>query len=120
MSGVEILAIEEVAVEFAFNWTAFFITLGITFVLLGLTGLAVSNATSEWSNLLIGVVLGATFGCIFGAIFGNIAKVPIEYEPQYKVVISDEILMNEFVDRYEIIEQDGKIYTVAERLAEDG
>lgn len=30
MTGVEILAMEEVAVEFAFNWTAFFISFGVS------------------------------------------------------------------------------------------
>ena len=115
MTGVEVLAMEEVAVEFAFNWTAFFIAFGISLVFIGLIGLAVSNATSEWGNLLIGILLGATFGCIFGTLFGSVTKIPVEYENQYKVIISDEVSMNEFVDRYEIIEQEGKIYTVAER-----
>ena len=38
-----------------------------------------------------------------------------KYETQYKVTISDEVKMDEFCEKYEIIEQDGKIYTVRER-----
>lgn len=34
---------------------------------------------------------------------------------EYKVIISDEVSMNEFLDKYEIIDQEGKIYTVRER-----
>ena len=33
---------------------------------------------------------------------------------QYKVTISDEVSMNEFFDKYEIIDQEGKTYTVRE------
>lgn len=36
-----------------------------------------------------------------------------EYE--YKVTISDEVSMNEFMKKYEIINQEGKIYTIKER-----
>jgi cellulose synthase/poly-beta-1,6-N-acetylglucosamine synthase-like glycosyltransferase len=34
---------------------------------------------------------------------------------EYKVVIDDSVLMNEFLDKYEILGQEGKIYTVKER-----
>ena len=37
---------------------------------------------------------------------------------QYKVTISDEVNFTEFNDKYEIIEQDGKIYTIKERINE--
>ena len=115
MTGVEVLAMEEVAIEFAFNWNAFFISFGIAFVFLALIGLAVYSTTKETRDILIGAILGVTFGFIFGTVFGSVTKIPTEYESQYKVIISDEVSMNEFIDRYEIIEQDGKIYTVVER-----
>ena len=34
---------------------------------------------------------------------------------EYKVIINDTVSMNEFLDKYEIIDQEGKIYTVKER-----
>ena len=34
---------------------------------------------------------------------------------EYKVTIDDSVLMNEFLDKYEILAQEGKIYTVKER-----
>lgn len=34
---------------------------------------------------------------------------------EYKVTIDDSVSMNEFLDKYEIIDQEGKIYTVKER-----
>ena len=33
----------------------------------------------------------------------------------YKVTIDDSVSMNEFLDKYEIIDQEGKIYTVKEK-----
>ena len=34
---------------------------------------------------------------------------------EYKVTIDDSVSMNEFLDKYEIIDQEGKIYTVKEK-----
>ena len=34
---------------------------------------------------------------------------------EYKVTISDEVNFNNFSDKYEILDQEGKIYTVKER-----
>ena len=34
---------------------------------------------------------------------------------EYKVTIDDSVSMNEFLDKYEILDQEGKIYTVKER-----
>ena len=55
------------------------------------------------AGFLVGVVVGVA---------------EIEYYPTYKVTISDEVSMNEFMNKYEILNQDGKIYTVKERKGE--
>lgn len=34
---------------------------------------------------------------------------------EYKVIISDEVSLNEFYDKYEIVDQEGKIYTIKEK-----
>lgn len=34
---------------------------------------------------------------------------------QYKVIISDEENFTEFSEKYEVLEQDGKIYTIKEK-----
>lgn len=39
-----------------------------------------------------------------------------KYETRYQVTIDDSVSMNEFQDKYEIIEVEGKIYTVRERV----
>jgi hypothetical protein len=115
MTGVEILAIEEVAIEFAFNWLACFIGFGVFFAVFILIGFALSVRFDDWSQMIVGLVIGTIMGVIFGIASGFAAQTPTEFENQYKVTISDEVSMNEFLDRYEIVDTEGKIYTVRER-----
>ena len=115
MTGVEILAIEEVVIDFAFSWNNFLILLGILFGLFIIIGIIMS-LSNGLRGLLFFAILGTIFGSVFGIIAGFAMPIPTEYETQYKVVISDKVTMNEFYEKYEILDQDGKIYTVRERI----
>jgi uncharacterized membrane protein YeaQ/YmgE (transglycosylase-associated protein family) len=116
MSGVEILASNEVAVEYAFNWGAFWITgciiLGIC---VGLAAALYYNHESNIGGVIFIIVVGLIFGLLFGFLAGDFNRNPIEYTTEYKVTISDEVSMNDFYEKYEIISQEGKIYTIRER-----
>lgn len=115
MNGVEILASEEVVTATTFN-SALFCWFIVAAVVVGLViGLIASFCEGDIQYLFIIVFVVACFGLILGAIIGVAEGTPTEYETQYKVTISDEVPMNEFLERYEIIEQEGKIYTVRER-----
>lgn len=118
MSGVEILAVEEVVTKYNFNWNLFLIVAGIILAIFIVIGILMSISNSDWMQLLIGAIAGLIFGGIFASIFGVGERIPSEYETQYKVTISDEVSMNEFTDRYEIVEQNGRLYTVRERVVE--
>lgn len=115
MSGVEILAMEEVAVDTVFNWSAFFISIGIIFGIFIVTGLTISLTSGDWDNIKIGVIAGTILGSIAGIAFGFVCSIPTEHETQYKVIISDEVSMSDFFAKYELIEQDGRIYVVTEK-----
>lgn len=115
MSGVEILAVEEVVTKYNFNWNWFLIVTGIALAIFIVVGILMSIKSSDWTQLLIGAIAGLIFGGIFGSVFGAGERIPSEYETQYKVTIADEVSMNEFVGRYEIIEQNGRLYTVRDR-----
>lgn len=115
MVGVEILAMEEVVASCVFNWSVFWITFGIIFGIFVSIGVVASVAYYDWGEFALFLIVGALFGALLGVVFGVGESIPTEYETQYKVIISDEVSMNEFTEKYEIIEQDGKIYTVAER-----
>ena len=116
MTGVEILAVEEVAVTFSvgFDWLVFWVVLAVVALLSTIiVGVGLFEELGAWS-FLFGWLPGLILGMILGAAVARNNQ-PLEYETQYKVIISDEVKMNEFLEKYEIIDQEGKIYTVRER-----
>ena len=113
MEGVEILATQEVAIAWEFNWFAFWITFAVTFVLSGLTAIVIADEYTYGFGVFIAII-GVAIGILFGMLFGTACRDAKEYETHYKVIISDEVPMNEFIERYEIIDQEGKIFTVRE------
>ena len=121
MNGIEILATQEVAIAWTFSWVGFFIMFGFAiglFVVAGcIAGLVHSDAKLCGGIIIIGVLISIFFGMLIG--YG--AQEPTKHETRYKITISDDVPMNEFLERYEIISQEGKIYTVREReIIEDG
>ena len=114
MTGVEILATQEVATAFAFNWPiCICLTILITIVFTFIGFLAdIDNCCLGW---VIGLCAGLIIGSVIGMNFAERGGTPTEYETQYKVTISDEVQMNDFLERYEIVSQEGKIYTVREK-----
>jgi hypothetical protein len=114
MAGVEILAAEEVAVAFGFNFGVFF----LSWFLLMLFGTFVGWIADK-NNKVNGWLTGLFISCILGFVLsiglGTLPLKPTAYETQYKVTVSDKVPMNGFLGRYEIISQEGNIYTVRER-----
>ena len=115
MTGVEVLAVEEIAIGFAFNWSEFWGMAILTFCILLWVGIVIAIIENNWIPVILFCSLGLILGIGLGFSFGHGNGSPIEYESQYKVAISDEVSMNEFIEKYEIIEQEGKIYTVREK-----
>lgn len=65
------------------------------------------DSWKEPAFLVICVVLTIVCGCL----------IPEDkYETHYQVAVDDSVSINEFQDKYEIIEVEGKIYTVRERV----
>lgn len=120
MNGVEILASAEVVTEWTVNWSVFWIMFGIVFGIFLIAGiLAVSVDGHEWPTLLYLSLAGIFLGFVIGMGVGGVCGTPTTYETQYKVTISDEVSMTEFYEHYEMIEQDGKIFTVKEKTNEN-
>ena len=117
MAGVEILAVEQIATEYAFNWGAWALTLGVVLVFSLFVSVIYSNIdnyTSWRTAISIGLFVGVLMGGIVGLLPGFTTK-PIEFKDQYKVLISEEVSMVEFMEKYEIVEQEGRIYTIEEK-----
>lgn len=112
MNGVEVLASNEVVVEHIYNFKVFWIVfIAASLFLIIITNVGITGIKTFIINSIISILLALIFGMFSGVIFEK----PSEYETQYKVVISDEVLLNEFNKNYEIISQEGKIYTVREK-----
>ena len=109
MTDVEILATGEGATSFEPNSAVFLFVLALCVI----GGLVIGSKGKECGlGAMVGLLIGMVAGLLLSVVVG-IAE--IEYYPTYKVTISDEVSMNEFMDKYEILNQDGKIYTVKER-----
>ena len=65
------------------------------------------DSWKEFAILVVCVVLFIVCGCL----------IPEDkYETRYQVTVDDSVSMNKFQNKYEIIEVEGKIYTVRERV----
>ena len=115
IEGIEVLSQAEVVAEAMFNWKAFW----IAFAVVGVIGIIISIIAlhdAGWDAVAIfATVIIVVAGGLVGAMMGTIFEIPKAYETQYKVTISDELQMNEFLEKYEIVEQEGKIYTIREK-----
>lgn len=108
MTGVEVLATQEIVTGYSFSWSIYL----IAFAAIAIVMTIISILTIE------DVIISLIIGCIFGALLAMLPArfmCPSEYVTQYKVTISDEVSMNEFLSKYEIISQEGHIYTVRSR-----
>lgn len=114
MSGVEILSTTEFVAESTFNVSLAGLSWLVMIIVCGIFGYFLEDK-DKVGAVMLGCVVGAILG-IF--VFGGIAACTTEvvaYETHYKVVVSDEVSMNEFLDKYKILDQEGNIYTVKER-----
>ena len=76
--------------------------------------------------LFSGASEGMIGGVIFGLIFIGVGiflsalviKEATDPEITYKVIINDSVSMNEFYAKYEVLNVDGKIYSIQERDVE--
>ena len=108
MEGIEILSIGEIGINPVFNWTA-----AIGGILIGLIpAFYVSIDDKSIKHFIVMFILCAPF---FVALCGFGIEKYADTVPTYKVIISDTVSLNEFYDKYEVLEQDGKIFTIMER-----
>lgn len=111
MSGVEILNIYEVEADHYINWHSPYLVWTIVSIIAAIGFLA---CLLYWldDDPIVGVFAGFAF--IAPIILMTKLSEPI-YETHYDVIISNEVSMIEFNEKYEVIEVKGKIYEVRER-----
>ena len=116
MQGIEILASQEVVTAHEFNWLLFWIVFTIIFGGCLLYGI-ISYVRGDCSGGVIPALglVGLFFGLLFGIVIGDDLAEPVEYTTEYKVIVEDNVSLAEFYERYEVVGQEGKIFTVRER-----
>lgn len=114
MAGVEILNSEIIYNPFIPTGFA------IVGVILGICFLIIFGLTSYCDTPILTTIFGIIgFVLFIISLFGGCVKNKnnIDYI-EYKVTIEDSVSMNEFLDKYEILETEGKIYIVKEKSNE--
>lgn len=81
-----------------------------TALAIALSYLFIVDNYSSTSTAIYAIAAGA----LAVILFCNIPEK--NYETRYQITIDDSVSMNEFQSKYEIIEVEGKIYTVRERI----
>lgn len=69
---------------------------------------------SEWKNPFKKFYTYGGFMCLIACVLNIVALINNETK-QYQVIISDEVSFVELEEKYEIINHDGKIYTILEK-----
>ena len=116
MTGVEILSSETIY-EIETLWWLVPLCAGIG-LLIGLIIVIVDSVQYGLDDdgltlILAFAIVGIITGIVGAGIFSHETDTVDHIE--YKVTIDDSVSMNEFLDKYEILDQEGKIYTVKER-----
>lgn len=118
MNGIEILETKKIPTEVVYNRMAAWISAGIIFLCFLVIGTFTSIEEHTLAGVLncavIGICMGELLGCVVGAIFATHTA----YETEYRVMVSDEVKLKEFIEKYEIVDQEGEIFTVRERQEE--
>lgn len=115
MEGVEILFAEEITRSvwngFVWHW-GFAIVILVGLFLIGVAIYSSWNCTAKGVELTAMVVIGVIF-LFFGSICFYIkGTVPVYDYTKYKVIVDETVNMNEFFEKYELVDQEGRIYIV--------
>jgi hypothetical protein len=117
MEGVQILNQFEVVTETVFNWSAFWTGVGIGVVIGLIAAIIFGCSESDWLAFFVGcAVYIPLISLLLGGLSGAfLVRKPIAWETHYEVSINEEVNMQDFMDKYEIVETRGEIYTVREK-----
>ena len=117
MEGIQILNQFEVVTETIFSWNSFWVGLGLGAAAGLAAAIIFGLSAGDWAAFFAGCmfyipIIGLLVGCLCGA---SVAREPIAWETHYEVMINEDVSMQEFMDKYAIIETRGTIYTIKER-----
>ena len=108
MEGITIL--NEIQKTAAPDWM---VVLGLALCFLGLISIIIHAASQKIVSAMTSIVIFIII--IIWTISFCIVNSTIYDHTEYKVIIDDSVNFNEFNEKYEIIDIDGKIYTIKEK-----
>lgn len=115
MDGITILKSYEVVAytTWGWSWAGFAIALLGLVMAIDITYLIIKEKSySDIVGLVLMLFLGGLLSLVY---FNSGTKV---YEPRYDVYIHGTINMDEFNEKYRVIDQDGLVYTITENTTE--
>ena len=117
MNGVEILATHEIMKTAAFNWYIFII--GMIIVTVTVIILTWKNLFYEDKirNILTAITIILIFAIPVAVVASNVGEKILDHT-EYKVQLSDEVPIAEFLSTYQIIDQEGQILTIKEKVGD--
>lgn len=119
MEGVEILFAEEVTRSvwngFVWHWGFFFMAL-VGLILIGVVIYTSWNGTANEGELTFISLIAIVLLIISGMNFYFKGTVPVYDHTEYKVTVDETVDMNEFFKKYELVDQEGKIYIVKDEV----
>lgn len=118
MNGVEILSSSQVGTEIGYNFTAMWAAVGIVMGIAIVFGITLAVINREAIAFELSVFAGLVTSVIVVSVIFATSMHVTSYETRYKVTVEDSVSMKEFLDKYEILDQEGKIYTVKEKVTE--
>ena len=120
MEGVNILNSYEVITKYIFNWKSFWIgfALGCIIVLLVIIAAYRGNIRDMRNDIkeliTCGLIVIIIASIVIGLISGHLFSIPVDYETRHEVSINENVNMQEFMEKYEILETRGHILVVRE------
>ena len=113
MQGIEVL--NTIPPEKPINiFTASFYCILVLFWLFFIFAEIGSEGKSSNKNFLLSIILAVSIGIMFGITITTIKNRNLNPE-RYEALIDNKIDFNEFYNKYEIINQRGKIYIIQEK-----
>ena len=109
IEGIEVLS-SYMTYVFDFNMKAFF----ITYIIIGVILVAIYIKGGSYDDNIFSIILAILLISIIPSLLVG-AITPTSRVQEYKVTTSDDVSLNDFIETYEIIDIDGKIYTIREK-----
>lgn len=117
MDGVTILSVGEYVESIGGAWSITSVLLLIFGFLLLFLGVAVFSESKTPSVFMVGILTLFMSGFItIAAAQKYKSNGPTINIPRYKVTVSDSVSYNKFVEKYNVLEVEDKIYTVIDKV----